>query len=69
MSVQEWKKMQGLMYLLLGQVFISLRFEERQGIIVTVLAAILSPLRDNLGVEETKGKSEAQDEKGETVSI
>lgn len=36
---------------------------------MTVLAAILSPLRDNLGVEETKGKSETQDEKGETVSI
>lgn len=36
---------------------------------MTVLAAILPTLKDKLGVEETKRKSERQDEKGETVSI
>lgn len=36
---------------------------------MTVLAAILLTLRDNLGVEESKRKAERQDEKGETVSI
>lgn len=36
---------------------------------MTVWAVILSTLRDKLDVEETKGKSWRQDEKGETVSI
>lgn len=36
---------------------------------MTVLATMLSTLRDNLGVEEKKGKAERRDEKGECVCM
>lgn len=47
-----------------GYFCISLRFEERQGITLTVWVVILPTLRDSLDVEETQRKAVRQDEKG-----
>lgn len=52
----------------MAYIFISLRFEERQGIIVTS-AALMPTIKDDLGVEEAQRKAERRDEKGENVSI
>ena len=43
---------------------ISLRFEERQGITLTVWAVILPTLRDNLDVEETQREAVSPNEQG-----